>query len=282
MSEQWFYIQSVATANVISAEPEMSKEPLRSQVYVNPPTQTDNQLWRWEGHHLVNKATELVLDIRKGKLRLLEDTDICLYSKKPLDEAHNQLWEIDMDENGKYTIFSYSNSDWVLDTHPNGHHRKLVLSPRQSLVEDGENQLWEFIPVSGETTIDFAKQQRGRNLAVPVSSGANHVDDCRECHQLVYLENSPHLCDRTIGMAAAYHIWQKWRGEQAAKQTSCSAQLLDDNDPAETSAQLVERAREEAARIFDECDQLNNDKETALSMAARLVISLYQIPLHVP
>ena len=78
---------------------------------------------------------------------MIEDTDICIYSKKPEDEAHNQRWTVQQDDTTipSYYICSQSNSGWVLDIrtdHQSG-NRKLILSPHQTI--DKENQLWIFI-----------------------------------------------------------------------------------------------------------------------------------------
>lgn len=66
----WFYIQSVKTSHVVSASRHIQSgemEATRSQVHVYPPLQTDDELWTWAGQFIRNKATGLVLDIRKGK-----------------------------------------------------------------------------------------------------------------------------------------------------------------------------------------------------------------------
>lgn len=66
-NDSWFYIRSVATGGVITVgQPDGASATLRSQVYVCPPERTDDELWQWDGQYLRNKATDLVLDIRKG------------------------------------------------------------------------------------------------------------------------------------------------------------------------------------------------------------------------
>jgi hypothetical protein len=62
-STQWFYIRSISSGNVITAKDTL----LRSQVFITKPTLNDSELWSWKGQFLVNKASGLVLDIRKGK-----------------------------------------------------------------------------------------------------------------------------------------------------------------------------------------------------------------------
>lgn len=68
----WFYIQSTRTKHVISACRRIPLEglvPSRTQVHVYPSLQKDEELWSWDGHFIRNKATSLVLDIRKGKVK---------------------------------------------------------------------------------------------------------------------------------------------------------------------------------------------------------------------
>ncbi|KAI8145451.1 hypothetical protein BJV82DRAFT_666705 [Fennellomyces sp. T-0311] len=352
----WFYIKS-ATADTVISAPTTSEEPLmRSQVHVCAPRYIDEELWRYDGQHLVNKATELVLDIRKGKcgigvfsglillnkasclhlgrLRLIEDTDICIYSKKEPNEAHNQLWGVQLDDPNipTYYICSQSNSGWVLDIrtdHQSG-HRKLILSPHQTI--DKENQLWVFVPASDEyeedaqpfsfagtlvirasgdiphhfTTERHRQPSSGSTLSrtlsqtstssssisedmypvyglTPAKRGSQSsvtagltLNSFKDCHQIVYLERNPHLSDKTIAMAAAYHVWQTWKEEQASLLTRPSGVIAGGEQEATeiTRARLQSMAQDEASRIFDQSDQLNNHKETALSLAKRLIISL--------
>lgn len=63
---RWFYIKSATLGQVVYVDSNTNDTTLRSQVYVRSPEKTDDELWCWEGHYLVNKATRLVLDIRKG------------------------------------------------------------------------------------------------------------------------------------------------------------------------------------------------------------------------
>ncbi|KAI8979589.1 hypothetical protein BDF20DRAFT_835593 [Mycotypha africana] len=152
MSTEWFFIRSVKSGNVIAASTNDPETALRSQVIVTVPTLSDTQLWCWKDQFLYNKATNLVLDIRKGKLRLVEDTEICLYSAKPLAEAHNQLWGVRQDATDIYGrslpgsyIFSSSSNEWVLDIQfAHDGTQKLVLFPFQSI--DNETQRWLFVP----------------------------------------------------------------------------------------------------------------------------------------
>ncbi|CAO3625013.1 unnamed protein product [Cunninghamella blakesleeana] len=153
-NDNWFYIRSIATGNVISCVSKV--EPLlHSQVYVCPLKSSnkndhDESLWKWENNLLKNKATSLVLDIRKGRIRMMEDTEICLCEQKSEEESHNQQWGLrecvdDLGRKQKGTfIYSIYNQEWVLDVgsidnHLKGYHR-LILFPSQTI--DNDNQRW--------------------------------------------------------------------------------------------------------------------------------------------
>lgn len=83
---------------------------------------------------------------------MIEDTEICLYNPKPLDEAHNQLWSVREDAVDAYGrplpgsyIYSLCTNEWVLDVQPTENsNQKLVLFPLQPI--DNENQRWIFVP----------------------------------------------------------------------------------------------------------------------------------------
>lgn len=197
----WFYIRSTSTGNVVSASTNTT-DLLRSQVLVTPSTLSDHELWCWKGQFLMNKANDLVLDIRKGnisiktlnlskkltkllgRLRLIEDTEICLYNTKPLDEAHNQLWGVREDAVDAYGkplpgsyIYSLCSNEWVLDVQPieNG-NQKLVLFPLQPI--DNDNQRWLFVP-EGELDLTvpiketLALQQLNNTRTISPSASTN-------------------------------------------------------------------------------------------------------------
>ncbi|CAO3655253.1 unnamed protein product [Mucor hiemalis] len=170
----WFSIKNVASGKVISAVPSCASSPtdeyVRSKVLVVKQHYTDNELWCWEDNYLKNKFTGLVLDICKGKLRAIADTEICLYYKKPQEDSQNQRWAIRpaagseshtlsehplmsrRSSSQKHTgnvIYSVCNDGWVLDVvysaidSPNS-QEKLVLFPQHEI--SSNNQGWEIIP----------------------------------------------------------------------------------------------------------------------------------------
>ncbi|CEP16846.1 hypothetical protein [Parasitella parasitica] len=153
----WFYIKHLNTNKAIaSCSYDNNDSLIRSQVIVTKPMYTDNELWCWDDQQLRNKSTGLVLDIRR--LRFMEDTEICLYYKKPAQDSQNQLWAVQTEFQPAQhplmrrrssqkspvgsVIYSVANSDWVLDVCPEG--QKLVLFPyHQDL---NPQQRWIFIP----------------------------------------------------------------------------------------------------------------------------------------
>ncbi|KAL0086037.1 carbohydrate-binding module family 13 protein [Phycomyces blakesleeanus] len=310
-TSNWFYIQSAATGDVISADTHTT-DLLRSQVYVCPPKQIDEELWKWDGRFIVNKATEMVLDIRKGRLRLIEDTEICLYNRKEIDQAHNQMWGINEDTSDCFGrpqpgifLYSHYNNDWVLDiqANPDGAN-KLILFPHQNI--DNDNQRWSLIsaselehPLSGIPTLlsspnsatDYSSPSNSlpstpvHELTLgefsgglsPAKRGSQSsvtmitIDAYKESHRMVYLESNPRLSDKAIAMAAAYQTWQHWKHDQPHPTMT----FVDSQD---VRSELQTLAQAEASLVFDQCDQLSNHKETALSLASRLIIQLYENP----
>ncbi|KAI8390926.1 uncharacterized protein BYT42DRAFT_554903 [Radiomyces spectabilis] len=305
LPEGWVYIQSLATGKVISAT--TTPDALRSQVYVLPPKHTDHELWRWEGQFIKNKATGMVLDIRKGRLRLIEDTEICLYTEKSVAEAHNQLWGVRKmatnigESHPGYAIYSICNDDWVLDIQFNEDPSKLILFPYQPF--DNDNQRWTFVSSSDasislsadvlltakhattDSTSPMPTDPLGEsnftNALTPAKRGSQSslsslsVNAFKECHQMVYLEKNPHLSDKTIGMAAAYKTWQDWKVERSALTGSASDKVtVEPHDKIKTRLQSM--AKSEASLIYQQCDQLSNHPETLTALASRFVTQLYE------
>lgn len=151
-----------------------------------------------------------------GRLRLIEDTEICLFQAKSLADAGNQQWGVrpSLDEYGRETlgafIYTLSNEEWVvdLDIHGAGSAKgaKLVLYPAKSF--DNNNQLWAFIPaelvlatpVASPTASDgtndddiLAETRRQSQSSTNSQSTETAMETLKECHHKAYLENDPHL-----------------------------------------------------------------------------------------
>ncbi|KAI8083833.1 hypothetical protein BDF21DRAFT_492727 [Thamnidium elegans] len=185
INEKWFYIQQKLTGKVIATSD--CKTLARSQAVVVKPQYTDNELWCWDNHHLKNKSTGLVLDIRKGRLRLIKDTEICLYYKKPQSEAHNQLWATraitivsehplhkETQSSTGLIVYSLSNRDWVLDAvSPEDNLtedlQKLVLFPHQ---EVSKSQTWDLI-----YQVDMKMNQEPSLIFEESSINSSIIDD---------------------------------------------------------------------------------------------------------
>ncbi|KAI8363819.1 hypothetical protein EDC96DRAFT_608792 [Choanephora cucurbitarum] len=151
----WFYIKHIASEGVMSSAAQTKAQP---QVVVVNPRMTDDELWCWNGSYLMNKSTNLVLDIHKGRIRFSEDTEICLNQMNPSGESDNQQWFSNVDYKparrlfGKIVrakvpmgslIYSATNHDWVLETCPKT--RKVILFPVHN-DHSRQQQRWEFIP----------------------------------------------------------------------------------------------------------------------------------------
>jgi hypothetical protein len=154
-----------------------------------------------------------------GRLRLIEDTEICLYHAKPLENAINQQWAVRAakDEYGRENvgkfIYSLSNEEWVLDLniHEAGSEAgaNLVLYPAKTF--DSDNQQWEFIDVDVDCTSpdpacrrsstkfrdlvdnDIDEIRRSSQSSTGSLSADISMEALKECHHRAYLENDPHL-----------------------------------------------------------------------------------------
>jgi hypothetical protein len=143
-----------------------------------------------------------------GRLRLIEDTEICLYPQKPLDEASNQLWGMRDTQQGQQ-IYSVSNADWTLMQDGD----KLLLYPQEPLFHHdtwdciGEQQ---FLVALATTTVasdpadagtssidtDYNTPQGGLSPAKRGSQGSVNLysmDSFKNYHDRLYVEKDAHL-----------------------------------------------------------------------------------------
>lgn len=82
-----------------------------------------------------------------GRLRIIQDTEICLYSAKDKEDWHNQLWAAksvnEKEGLDQYIIHSFCNDDWTLEIGDTiGDVSKLILSP----FENSPLQHWQLVP----------------------------------------------------------------------------------------------------------------------------------------
>ncbi|KAI9476149.1 MAG: ricin B lectin domain-containing protein [Benjaminiella poitrasii] len=98
----------------------------------------DNQLWRYDDGFLINKKSDLVMDIRGGDLK--SDTLIVQYDRK-MTMAHNQRWGY---RDGY--IYCLADPRLVLDIKGGGSKEgtKIILYKRKDT--DNENQQWVIEP----------------------------------------------------------------------------------------------------------------------------------------
>ncbi|KAL0081553.1 carbohydrate-binding module family 13 protein [Phycomyces blakesleeanus] len=186
----WFYIRTVSNGNVASAGPIIAAndvETTRSEIRVEPPKYDDSELWCWKDRMLVNKSNGMVMSIRKGRLRLIEDTEICLYPKKSDEYISQQQWGVQHDDCpfGKRLegclLYSFHSNDWVFDiqTHVVNGDTKLILFPYKTI--DNDTQRWELVspadilqysrPSSGSLSSSFSPV----SLSSPTGFQSNSV-----------------------------------------------------------------------------------------------------------
>ncbi|KAI8059433.1 uncharacterized protein B0P05DRAFT_574919 [Gilbertella persicaria] len=146
--EGWFFVKSqarglvltVLETGVIAAEVAASK--LDKSNY-------SRQLWKYDSGFIVNKASEMVLDVRGGALK--SGAGICQYTRKEKDNE-NQQWALTPDG----AIYLQVNKGLVLTVKENEAVRsKLYLSERKS---GHKEQCWNFVlPVFRKKTTTVTK-----------------------------------------------------------------------------------------------------------------------------
>ncbi|KAI8362668.1 hypothetical protein EDC96DRAFT_444829, partial [Choanephora cucurbitarum] len=133
--EGWFFVKNqarglvltVLETGVISAEVAASK--LDKANY-------SRQLWKFDSGFIVNKASEMVLDVRGGSLK--SGAGICQYTRKEKDNE-NQQWALTPEG----SIFIQANKNLVLTVKENETVRsKLYLSERKP---GHKEQCWNFV-----------------------------------------------------------------------------------------------------------------------------------------
>lgn len=139
--------------------------------------------------HNISKYSAFFL----GRLRLIEDTEICLYYKKPQNQAHNQKWAVRpvstinittskhplfkeeaSHQPPGFMIYPLCNRDWVLDVHDST--EKLVLLPYQELCE---SQIWNLVFES-----DVINKEEEPSLIYEDNSLASSISDDSSAGQI--------------------------------------------------------------------------------------------------
>ncbi|KAI8087754.1 ricin B lectin domain-containing protein [Gilbertella persicaria] len=136
---QYFYIKSRSCGSCVDVY--MGETTADSNIIIWPQKHgedKDNQLWRAEDGFLVNKKSNLVIDVRGGDL--LSDKPIVQYDRK-ITMAHNQRW-------GYRDGYVYVLADprLVLDIKGGGNKdgTKIILYKRKDT--DNQNQQWTIEP----------------------------------------------------------------------------------------------------------------------------------------
>ncbi|CEG64814.1 hypothetical protein RMATCC62417_01723 [Rhizopus microsporus] len=157
--EGWFFVKSqahglvltVLETGVIAAEVEATK--LDTSNYAR-------QLWKFDNGYLVNKASEMVLDIRGGSIA--SGATICQYTKKT-EDAENQKWGLTVEG----SIHPESNKGLVLTVKEDEMVRSsLYLAERKTC--DNKGQCWNFVlPVFKKKQVTTTVKQSFKTAAYP-------------------------------------------------------------------------------------------------------------------
>ncbi|OAD73706.1 carbohydrate-binding module family 13 protein [Phycomyces blakesleeanus NRRL 1555(-)] len=132
--EGWFFVKSQAQGLVLTV---LESGTLAAQaVAVKLDTANySRQLWKYNNGTLVNKASEMVLDVKGGSL--VSGAEICQYKEKP--ESTNQQWGLTAD--GCIHIKSFGNL--VLSVNANEKSKSNVFLATKST--DQKEQRWNFV-----------------------------------------------------------------------------------------------------------------------------------------
>ncbi|ORE01579.1 hypothetical protein BCV72DRAFT_309889, partial [Rhizopus microsporus var. microsporus] len=157
--EGWFFVKSqahglvltVLETGVIAAEVEATK--LDTSNYAR-------QLWKFDNGFLVNKASEMVLDIRGGSIA--SGATICQYTKKT-EDAENQKWGLTVEG----SIHPESNKGLALTVKEDETVRSsLYLAERKTC--DNKGQCWNFVlPVFKKKQVTTTVKQSFKTAAYP-------------------------------------------------------------------------------------------------------------------
>ncbi|KAI7861529.1 hypothetical protein BDF14DRAFT_1868106, partial [Spinellus fusiger] len=147
--EGWFFMKSQAEGLVLTV---LESGTLSAQA-VAVKLDTGNyarQLWKHSNGFLINRASEMALDVKHGSL--VSGSEVCQYTQKTSDNA-NQLWGYNTDG----TIFIKAKSSLVLSVKAHEKNKSNVFLTAKS--SDHKEQRWQFVlPV-------FKKKQITREVS---------------------------------------------------------------------------------------------------------------------
>ncbi|RUP48468.1 hypothetical protein BC936DRAFT_144529 [Jimgerdemannia flammicorona] len=312
--EGYFYIKSIANGYVITQDPSNLDPPAKlitcQQTFESPACHL--QLWRWDGDFLVNKATEYVIDIYKGRLRVIEDTELVACFRKG-ENANNQRWGVEAardqrnrPEEGSY-LYLLANSDWVIDVKETGTDEGAKVIAYQRKPFDNDNQKWEFEPAEPEYPVgsmspvnrlsgEFDESYAGWGDAIDrVVLTDDKMEEIRSKRRSNTSNGSVSSIMGGQGMPTMEFIKEAYQrayldhtphlrliaaaAAYHALQT-WTLQLVEEirvhPDPVHAKKELAEIAAVEAARVYELSDQLGTHLEKAQAMAGAIVHKLYE------
>ncbi|KAI9282204.1 ricin B lectin domain-containing protein [Sporodiniella umbellata] len=261
--DQYFMIKSRANGHVLDVY--MGETTDDSNIIIwqqKPDNDNDNQLWRAEDGFLINKKSNLVMDIRGGDLK--SDTFIVQYSRK-MTMAHNQRFGF---RDGY--IYCLADPRLVLDIRGGGSKEgtKIILYKRKET--DQMNQQWTLIPYGQSNQgsqvpyypppPDYPQQghfQQQQNYPhyPPANAGqpsnpqyggqAPSYEEASQVHQTVYKEGrKAHLSHQLIAGAAAFEAVKAYRHHQERQGEEMSHAFIKQGVAALAAAEIVKLAEE--------------------------------------
>ncbi|KAF9198224.1 hypothetical protein BGZ49_001021, partial [Haplosporangium sp. Z 27] len=143
----WFYIKSLSSGNVIDVDQGITGDAMAPNALVSMSKQVvasdgdsskiESQLWRYEGGHLINRRSGLVLDCKQGVVRY--GARLVQSIPKQGKEGHHQRWE-----SVEGTLLIQGKPNYAIDIEGDGTKPGARLSLQRPKLQNNQDQQWEF------------------------------------------------------------------------------------------------------------------------------------------
>ncbi|ORZ12009.1 ricin B lectin domain-containing protein [Absidia repens] len=147
----WFFIESKCEHKMVLDVPFDSAKQVAKIVVMPKKDNCATQLWRYEAGYIINKNSQLVLDVQGGVLE--SDKQLIQYKRKMTEDAHNQRWHYREDG----LIYPQVDPNLVLDIRGNWTKPGTVVLLYERKFTENENQLWTLVPADG-TSVTTSNQ----------------------------------------------------------------------------------------------------------------------------
>ncbi|RUS20086.1 hypothetical protein BC937DRAFT_86377 [Endogone sp. FLAS-F59071] len=250
-------------ARIITAEHKPEEDPAR-----------DQQLWFYQDGFLINKNSDLVLDIeRAGGLegfieRFDHEEHTYQYHKKDLAEADNQRWGYDPAEG---FIYQLNKDTVVLDIKKAevDDGARAIVRVRKPDAEIPATQRWYIRPLDPQVVQDKVGHQHGwfgwmwgsKAKALPTA------EDMQDAHHQVYHEHKAHLTHELLAGAAAFEAVKAWEDKQREEGKPTNHALAKEIIASLAAAEMVKLAEEHGVA--------GDDKEKLQGMAVVAAHNFY-------